>query len=1439
MLLWLWIIPLVAGHPLRAEGADTKAVRQAVIEALEPTFSRADLNSDSCLDNTEYASFFSLVFVNILHSYSSDETMRRELFEMFLRSLRNDSCWNCYQPVSSSSNLKPLAGANLKPLAGRHNELELSKTAYRASSRQVLSDTNSSAQPTPTASLPTPSAQRSSVVSITNASHAEDELEMAIATPDVDTVLLNTSIQLTQNLSTVSRSLAIIGSCSSAARGCEIDGNHSVRIFLVDGGEGSVELQLSGLVLQAGYSASHGGAIYSSNSATLSLYNVIVQDSFARSCGGGIYLESGQLFARQSSFIANSAGQDGGGIYATGTSFRVQTTTVSENRAGKCGGAIYVHFTTLLLEDHSAVLQNNATLGGGVFGTNQSTIVVRNHTCLCSNSAVSGGGIRALEDSTVEVYSASVVCNNTAVSSGGGIFALHSKVSVSSGSVISGNVGEHGGGICIIYNICAFGVIVFFMSDSVIHSNIAFSRGGGVLYATDYEQPTICGVNFKLQHSSLYGNHANNSGGGLFSHAGIEANNCTVSNNTALNFGGGVSCQYDLLEATNGTTFSGNCAAASGGGFYARSLLLSSATVTENTADGSGGGGFLDLEASISHCNFTNNQGGYRGGALALSIFSTVNLFDTLLAGNSAVYSHGGALSAYQNAYVVIQDCILRDNSSPRSGGCIHLEDGASLRLSRSTLEHNAAGEGGGGVATFPNSELKVEECTLTENRGQMGGAIYNSGPISLHSSQLHGNTAMEGGAMFMTAPAPADKFQYIGCFEDQPVRALHLAALPSDIMTPYLCADLCSGFEFFGTQNADECFCGTTDFDRYGESNNCIKKCKGDQSVECGGGWANSVYRNSLDRASIAATALISKSNLSSNSAPQGSGGAVHQIASTLVLTDGTTLSNNSCNLYGGGVYAEQMGTVQLLNDSRVTHNSAQQSGGGLYVVEGTLHINQACSIDGNSALQEGGGAMVVSGSVEGEGCHVFGNAASSGGGINVVSNGTLEVENMTFSANTARHFGGAVACSYSTCTLRGVVGIENMADDLGGFIYLFYSEGVVEESILRDLRAGYGGGMYGTDSTASLSDVRLLACHAESSGGGLFIQRSHVFMQHTVVEKCEGISGGGVSVSENSTLHIASSSFINNSAATGHGGALAFDNTHAAIDQVLFQDNLAEQGDAGAVWVDDQGVMSMSASVFSGNQALNGGGVACSVQCSLHISDVGFVENVATQWGAAIFLNWPNVNYTITMHSLKFTAGYAAATGSNIFWKAYPAAAISALYPGTAIPSCSGCHLGADDNASAVMASTAVDFKVTQGEAGEAVTAILCSSAVVIEPPIVYHALDHYGARTSVPERSYTVAVSSDEDFLLKDDFAYYAPSGAVFDGLVATGTPGQSFNITTVSSLQSLYAWKNVTVQVALIPCIKGEVYDPKLNVCTQCEPGMLAICFLSFHGIVERK
>jgi hypothetical protein len=95
--------------------------------------------------------------------------------------------------------------------------------------------------------------------------------------------------------------------------------------------------------------------------------------------------------------------------------------------------------------------------------------------------------------------------------------------------------------------------------------------------------------------------------------------------------------------------------------------------------------------------------------------------------------------------------------------------------------------------------------------------------------------------------PLPTLGYSYIGCYTDcgdGGSRDLSVfGGVDYSSMTAGYCATLCSGYAYFGTQYARECWCGDS-YGSFGTSAGCTSSCTGDATEVCGGACANSVYK-------------------------------------------------------------------------------------------------------------------------------------------------------------------------------------------------------------------------------------------------------------------------------------------------------------------------------------------------------------------------------------------------------------------------------------------------------------------------------------------------------------------------------------------------------------------------------------------------------------------
>ena len=227
-------------------------------------------------------------------------------------------------------------------------------------------------------------------------------------------------------------------------------------------------------------------------------------------------------------------------------------------------------------------------------------------------------------------------------------------------------------------------------------------NGGGIL--------VNAGSTLELANSTISGNYASNSGGGIGNMAGtyngevknavINIENSSITDNSAT-AGGGITNVESILNITN-SIISGNSATYGGGG------IIHQGTET------------IDAETNIRNStisgNFAKNGGGIAGIGMGL------NISDSSIRGNSATNSGGGI-----NATIIAQ-------------------------INNSTISSNSAEKGGGIYLNWLSFDtFTINNSTISGNSATEGGGIWNSiGTVAVNSSTISGNTATsQGGGLF------------------------------------------------------------------------------------------------------------------------------------------------------------------------------------------------------------------------------------------------------------------------------------------------------------------------------------------------------------------------------------------------------------------------------------------------------------------------------------------------------------------------------------------------------------------------------------------------------------------------------------------------------------------------------------------------------------------
>ncbi len=299
------------------------------------------------------------------------------------------------------------------------------------------------------------------------------------------------------------------------------------------------------------------------------------------------------------------------------------------------------------------------------------------------------------------------------------------------------------------------------------------------------------GVNtvINLTQVAVVDNHAMGDGGAIYTSgalnilasnfAGNQAMgvNSDKSDNPTIGYGGAISIGGSDALKVSLTSFNGNIASKSGGAIANRSarLGISDTTFNGNIANATGGqsqgggaifnnnNGAFNLVRTLFNGNLTHKGSGgaiYNNLNAATTVISDT-LFTGNIAGDLATPGRGGAI--YNEEDMQITRSAFNANIATRDGlgGAIVNNRAAILQLTNSTLLANFTPDGKGGALAnidtpFPvgsDSTVNLRNVTLTGNRAQSGGAIYNEELVALWNTIIEEGTVGTGGTCAGTIP--------------------------------------------------------------------------------------------------------------------------------------------------------------------------------------------------------------------------------------------------------------------------------------------------------------------------------------------------------------------------------------------------------------------------------------------------------------------------------------------------------------------------------------------------------------------------------------------------------------------------------------------------------------------------------------------------------------
>ncbi|MGD1899300.1 MAG: CHAT domain-containing protein [Phormidesmis sp.] len=397
-----------------------------------------------------------------------------------------------------------------------------------------------------------------------------------------------------------------------------------------------------------------GGAIHSDATGTLILSNATFSENVSQDDGGAVDVNRGVVAlienSRFSGNRAESSTSHGGGLsVVNGASVTSVDTAFENNFSAQKGGALY------LSQGSTATIAGTLSIGADSLATDATTRFVQNA------SDFDGGGIAAIEDSDLTV----------------------------SGVLFRDNFsGDDGGGIAVTETSRAT------IENTNFEGNITLDHGGG-LYHNNINNTLVAGTSLVLTNSRLIENQAQQSGGGF--HQGLRSSSVVRDSlfrgNAAAVDGGGIHVSEGTTTVENSQIVANS--ARFGGGIEVSSngtAMVTSTALIENVASFLGGGAQIDSGTTFqaSNSTFERNQATEGGG---LFNRGTSEITNSTFSGNLAQLIGGAIRSTGSSAVATIRHSTLTANASETAAGGISNTDSSTVNLQNTIVAGNTSPE--------------------------------------------------------------------------------------------------------------------------------------------------------------------------------------------------------------------------------------------------------------------------------------------------------------------------------------------------------------------------------------------------------------------------------------------------------------------------------------------------------------------------------------------------------------------------------------------------------------------------------------------------------------------------------------------------------------------------------------------------------------------------
>lgn len=415
---------------------------------------------------------------------------------------------------------------------------------------------------------------------------------------------------------------------------------------------------------------------------------------------------------------------------------------------------------------------------------------------------------------------------------------------------------------------------------------------------------------------------------------------------------------------------------------------------------------------------------------------------------------------------------------------------------------------------------------------------------------------------------------------------------------------------------------------------------------------------------ATHASTVAVNLCDVYGNSSSEMGGGIY--ASNSMLLLNGTSVYSNRASFtttdtgQGGGV-AVVYGSLHAMGTTLVHHNTAEDSGGGLYLQYSDAALNDT-QVSFNTATNEGGG-IVFGDHVDATlaDCQIDNNQALSsgamGGGIAALNFSNLTATALSVSANSAG-YGGGIALGggllHATGTFQVVTLANNLARHGGGGFYvdsgaqlrlrgglLIGNQGDSDDSNSGDGGAILASGQGTLELEAGVSDLFLLENSAWNGGGIAIDDESSAALVSTqafafsISGNTAMQYGGGIALpSDYAILNGLGAISISGNTASESGGGLLQHGGRVHLEGLpgapflISSNRTLSRG--GGICAEQSALLQLvnvqigapGAGNMATNNGCSGGGIALLGASTLQGTNVAFIANSCTLYGAGLYV-------------------------------------------------------------------------------------------------------------------------------------------------------------------------------------------------------------------------